>query len=170
MFFMVVTFYSDHYLNAQNDNIKTGINLGDKAPNIIIDNLKGKAIELNDLEGYVVLIDFWASWCRPCRIENPNIVEAYELYHKRKFKDAKGFEIFSVSLDRNKEAWENAIDMDKLEWKYHGSDLNGWKSPAAKLYRVSSIPANFLIDHKGIIVAKNLRGIDLLYNIEKLAE
>jgi thiol-disulfide isomerase/thioredoxin len=166
----LILVFSELDVNAQSAEIKTGVNIGDRAPNIIIDNVKGKPIELYSLKGNVILIDFWASWCRPCRMENPNIVEAYNSYHKRKFKDAKGFEIFSVSLDKTKDAWIKAIEADKLDWKHHGSDLNGWKSAVAKTYRVSSIPSNFLINDKGIIIAKNLRGIDLHYQIEKLAE
>jgi thiol-disulfide isomerase/thioredoxin len=100
------------------------------------------------------LVDFWASWCKPCRAENPNVVATYN-----KFK-GKGFTIFGVSLDQNKEAWISAIKSDGLVWQ-HGSDLKYWDAAPAKLYNVSSIPYNILIDKEGKIVAKNLHGADL---------
>jgi thiol-disulfide isomerase/thioredoxin len=109
----------------------------------------------------MVLIDFWASWCGPCRRENPNVVDAYKKYKNAKFKNAKGFTVYSVSLDKNKAAWIKAIQQDGLEWPYHVSDLKFWNSEAAKIYGVNSIPTNWLIDANGIIVAKNLRGIAL---------
>lgn len=140
---------------------------GQIAPNIRLLNTAGDTIQLNDLRGKVVLIDFWASWCRPCRNENPNLVEAYSKYNKSKFKTGKGFEIFSVSLDKNSEAWKKAIENDQLVWKNHGIDQVG---DAAKLYRVNSIPSGFLIDGNGKIVAQgaSLRGIGLHIEIEKL--
>lgn len=140
---------------------KVGTSIGDEAPDIIMANLDGKEMKLSSLRGKMVLIDFWASWCGPCRRENPNVVGAYDKYQKAKFKTAKGFEIFSVSLDQNKDAWKAAIGKDGLVWKYHVSDLKGWQNGAAAVYGVTSIPMSFLIDENGIIVAKNLRGLEL---------
>lgn len=148
--------------------VKTGLNIGDKAPELKYKDPEGKEIALSSLKGKIVLIDFWAAWCRPCRMENPNLVSAYNKYHKAKMKDAKGFEIYSVSLDKTKVQWEKAITQDKLLWKYHVSDLKGWRSAAAKIYGVGSIPANVLIDGNGIILAKNLRGINLHHQLDKL--
>jgi len=138
-----------------------GTNIGDLAPEIAMKDINGKEITLSSLRGKMVLIDFWASWCGPCRRENPNVVGAYEKYQKAKFKTAKGFEIYSVSLDQNADAWKAAIKADNLTWKNHVSDLKGWNNASAALYKVSSIPMSFLIDEKGVIVAKNLRGLEL---------
>ena len=107
------------------------------------------------------LIDFWASWCGPCRAEMPTVVKAYNLYHK------KGFEVVGVSFDNNKAAWVKAIAQLKLPWS-HMSDLKGWGCAAAPIYNIKGIPANVLVDSKGIIVGKNLRGEDLLNELAKL--
>ena len=123
----------------------------------------GDLVSLESLRGKVTIIDFWASWCRPCRIENPNLVRLYNRMHD------KGLEIIGVSLDRNKASWERAIADDGLKWN-HVSNLQYWSDPIAKLYGVRAIPAAFVLDSKGKIVAKNLRGAQLDAKIEELLQ
>jgi len=137
---------------------KLGVNIGNKAPGLIGKNTNGETVKLSDTQGKLVLIDFWAAWCGPCRGENPTLVKAYNTYKDKEFNGGDGFTIFSVSLDRTKSAWEAAIKKDNLTWPYHISDLNYWNSKHAAIYGVRSIPSNFLIDENGIIVAKQLRG------------
>lgn len=150
--------------NAQN----IGLNIGDKAPDIVAQSAQGKQLKLSDLKGKMVLIDFWASWCGPCRRENPTVVEAYKNYKDEKFQNGKGFTVYSVSLDKSKEAWEQAIADDYLVWDNHVSDLKGWQSKYAAIYGIRSIPMNFLLDGDGIIVAKNLRGPALESALKKM--
>ncbi|GHT24154.1 thiol:disulfide interchange protein [Bacteroidia bacterium] len=151
------------YVNTVNELIKVyeSVAIGKTAPDFTENDATGKPVKLSDFYGKsYILLDFWASWCPPCRAENPNIVALYEQY-----KD-KGFNILGVSLDKAKDRWLKGIADDHLTWT-HVSDLQYWNSAAAKLYGVRAIPSNFLLDKNGVIIGKNLRGDDLK---NKLAE
>ena len=138
------------------------IEVGSIAPDIILKNADGKEIKLSSLRGKYVLIDFWASWCRPCRGESANLVKMYKKYNK------SGFEIYSVSLDEKKEDWVGAIKKDGLSAWTHVSDLQYWNSAAAKQYKVTSIPYTLLLDKEGKIIAKELRGEELAKKLSEI--
>lgn len=132
------------------------------APEISLPTPQGDTIKLSSTRGSVVLLDFWASWCSPCRMENPNLVSAYNIYHP------KGFEIYQVSLDKTKDAWMKGIQDDHLEKWIHVSDVQYWNSMVVPLYNIESIPASFLLDREGRIIATNLRGDQLRAKLAEL--
>ena len=140
-----------------------GLNIGSKVPNFSAPTPTGEMITLDEILGKVTILDFWASWCKPCRLENPNFVKLYDEYHE------KGLEIISVSLDRSdqKQRWIDAIEKDRLSW-YNVSNLKFWRDPVAQLYNISSIPATFILDDKGKLIASRLRGAELVNKIEAL--
>lgn len=136
--------------------------VGQKAPDFTLNDPEGNPVSLYSKEGSkLLLIDFWAAWCGPCRRENPNVVKVYNEFHK------KGFDIFGVSLDQTKDDWVKAIADDKLAWT-QVSDLQYWNNAAAKLYAVNAIPANFLLDENGTIIARNLRGDELYTRVKEI--
>jgi peroxiredoxin len=136
--------------------------VGQKAPDFTLNDVNGNPVSLYSKVGSrLLLVDFWAAWCNPCRQENPNVVRVYNEFNK------KGFDVFGVSLDQKKEDWIKAIADDKLAWT-HVSDLQYWNNAAAKMYAVNSIPANFLLDETGTIVAHNLRGEDLKNKVSEI--
>jgi len=138
------------------------VSIGHKAPDFTLNDVNGNPVSLYSKVGSkLLLIDFWAAWCGPCRQENPNVVKVYSQFHK------KGFDILGVSLDESKEDWVKAIADDKLIWS-HVSDLQYWSNAAARMYAVNAIPANFLLDANGIIVARNLRGQDLYNKVSEI--
>ncbi|MAD11407.1 MAG: hypothetical protein CMC04_01625 [Flavobacteriaceae bacterium] len=148
-------------LKSTFDNPDQPIDIGYYAPNFTAPNPDGQMKSLNDMLGKVTLLEFWASWCGPCRRENPNLVKIY-----KKYKDL-GFNIIGVSLDKSMPQWTKAIEDDYLTWD-HLSNLKFWQDPIARLYKVRAIPASFILDEKGLIVSKNLRGYQLEAKISEL--
>ena len=140
---------------------KLGLDINSIAPDFELPDTSGQVIRLNEFRGHYVLLDFWASWCLPCRVENPNVLDAYT-----KFKD-KGLVIIGVSLDSLRSEWLKAIRKDKLNW-YHVSDAMGWNNKAALLYNVSALPYNFLIDPNGVIIGKLLKKDRLHRKLEEV--
>ena len=159
---LIGTYPNNDFVRHLDDKLRGAVIVGMEAPDIEMADREGQMRRLSDLRGKVVLIDFWASWCRPCRAENPNVVR---LYHQ--YKD-KGFDIFSVSLDNSRDKWLQAIDVDGLVWENHVSDLHGWSSSGGKLYGISSIPATVLVDRDGKILARNLRGAQLEKKLKEI--
>lgn len=146
------------------------IEVGQKAPELAYESPEGKIINLSKVnKKRIVLIDFWASWCGPCRQANPGMVKFYDEYKDKKYKGArKGFTIYSVSLDKSKDKWIEAIKKDNLSWAWHVSDLGGWQSDGAKVYGVSFVPQCFLIDGNGTIIGKYNRAEDAKADLDKL--
>ena len=135
-----------HSQGKNDKNAVVGLNVGNRAPELSYKDPEGKTIALSSLQGKMVLIDFWASWCPPCRRENPNVVNAYQEFKDKNFQNGNGFTVYSVSCDKDHDSWVNAINSDHLVWKNHVSDLKGWESEATYIYKISSIPSNILIE------------------------
>jgi peroxiredoxin len=157
--------YSDKIKSSFNDNAAVteflvkmaklkALQIGQQAPDFTINGLDGKPVKLTDFKGKYVLLDFWASWCMPCRQENPNLVKAYNTYK------GKNFTVLGISLDKDPGAWKNAIAADQLAWS-HAGELKDFEGPTVRLYQIEAIPSSFLLDPNGKILAKNLRGEEL---------
>jgi thiol-disulfide isomerase/thioredoxin len=155
---------NSQYIKAFHESVaaQKKLAIGTAAPEITMNTPDEKPLSLSSLKGKIVLIDFWASWCGPCRAENPNVVKAYNKYQ------SKGFDVFSVSLDKDMDKWKAAIKKDNLSWSNHVCDFKFWQSPVVALYNFNSIPTNVLIDKDGKILAKNLRGEDLEKKLEAI--
>lgn len=153
--------FTDMMKAQEKEEAVAGPAVGSMAPDITLASTDGSQVSISSFKGKYVLVDFWASWCGPCRRENPNVVEAYN-----KFKD-KNFTVLGISLDEDRSKWMQAIEKDELTWT-HISDLKGWESAAGRLYGVQSIPANFLLDPQGKIIARDLREDELHSTLEEL--
>jgi len=158
------------FVNAQYVNTK--MKVGQKAPDLSFPDPTGKKLKLSEInKGRYVLVDFWASWCHPCRMANPGLVKMYNEYAGKKFKKAKnGFTVVSVSLDQDKGAWLGAIKQDNLSWPYHMSDLKYWQSKAAEIYGVQFVPQAFLVDPNGKILGKYMAAEEAYDDIGKYVE
>lgn len=169
---LILTLISLSIIGAANAQYQPSdkVHIDSLAPELSFTNPEGEILALSDIyKKRIVLIDFWASWCGPCRHANPKLVKLYNNYKDAKFKGAKkGFTILSVSLDKNKDKWVQAIEKDGLIWPYHISDLGGWQSEAADIYGVSFIPQAFLVGPDGKIIAKYMFAEQAEADLEKM--
>lgn len=162
--FILATIYFS--IKAQN-NIKIGLRIGNQAPNFELPRIDDTLLSLESLRGKIVLIDFWASWCKSCR-NKLSTISIYNKYKDKHFKTAEGFVVLSVSFDKDKSVWIQAIEKDGLIWNTHVNDLTGFSSDVAKLYKLSGLPQNILLDGNGIILAKNIHSTSLIYKLDDM--
>lgn len=160
----------EYVMPTEIEQLPVGTTLGLRAPEIVLPGLEGETLRLSSLRGKLVLVDFWAAWCNPCRRENPELVKLYSKYNDASFTKGEGFEIFSISLDRDEAAWKKAVEDDELNWTYQAGDMKGAGTEPAQDYGIQMIPASFLLDQHGVIIATNLRGDALAEKIESLLE
>jgi thiol-disulfide isomerase/thioredoxin len=153
-FFVLISFFS---VSLYGQELKAG----DPAPEIEQRLVTGEEFKLSDLRGQLVLVDFWAAWCKPCRKINPEWVKLYHKYKDKEFEDGNGFTIVSVSLDFHEKMWKKAIETDELDWPYHVGGESGWKNPAALKYNVKSIPTSFLVAGDGTLLGVHLHGYEV---------
>lgn len=160
--YLIVILFFSFFAMAFKSN-SGGLKVGTIAPEFVMKDIQGKEVKLSDYKGKLVLIDFWASWCKQCRTESPRLVKTYQKYHNANFEDGAGFEIISISLDDNLNDWKEAVTLDGYTWA-NLSEGKKWDADIAKLYQVTSLPTNYLIDKNGKIIEKDLRG-NMLDNI-----
>ncbi|GJM31174.1 MAG: hypothetical protein DHS20C18_01750 [Saprospiraceae bacterium] len=160
LLFGLIIFYIGRYFYMKPKFIN-----GETAKDFSAELLNGEEMQLSGLKGKYVLLDFWASWCGPCRVQNPELVKLYHKYHQATFNNAEGFEIVSVGVERNETAWQKAIERDGLIWKYHILDqtesLKFFDAPISSLYKVRSLPTAYLINPEGMIVGVNLEAVQI---------
>lgn len=164
-FFLTTSLFSQKKANLE------GIKIGDMAPEIELPTVDGEDFKLSQLKGKVVLINFWASWCAPCRKKSPELLEVFNTYKNAEFdKGEKGFEILNVSLDKNQMAWKNSIKKDAVGVFLNVGDMKGWKCTAAQTYNIKKIPSSVLVDGEGEIIAINLSPQDLKKKLKRLKQ
>lgn len=144
-------------INQNNPDPVIGLEIGNKAPDLNLKDSDNVYTKLSSIKSKIILIDFWASWCKPCKIENIKLKDVYSRYKDTTFKTCKGFEIYSISTDSNKNGWLMCMNQNKYNWKYNLFDSADWNMTGRYLYNITFIPMNYLIDNNGIIIAKNLR-------------
>lgn len=169
-YFLLLALLPIAYYMLEDDKQPTGPSVNEEGPELNLPDSTGHELSLSELQGNYVLVTFWASWCTPCRQKNPEYVSLYQEFGNESFSDAEGFEIYSISLDRDRNAWLNAIHSDNLAWQYHVSELNRWETDATEKYGVTSIPDALLLGPDGKVVTKTADKQELRQVLAERAE